>query len=163
MTRRTLALPAVVAALLLAGPLATPARADFHVLRSSPAAGSAVVQPPDEVRITFDQPVNDVASMVQVSAGDGSYNAGVVTVTGGTTLVQPVRHLSPGDYSVQWSAAAGPGAPATAGTFRFTVAAPPEPSVGVGQWLVVLVMAAVVALLGTTLIRRRLARRAGKP
>jgi hypothetical protein len=39
------------------------------------------------VRITLDQPVNDVASSVRVSASDGLYNSGVVTVVDGNTLV----------------------------------------------------------------------------
>lgn len=159
MTRKTLALLAVVAA-LLGGPFATPALADFHVLRSTPAAGSTVAAPPGEVQITFDQPVNDVASTVQVNASDGLYNSGVLRVSGGTTLVQPVRHMASGSYTVSWTAAAEPGAPTTSGKFSFTVAAAPEPSAGTGQWIVVGVMALIAAALGSVLLRRRLDRKA---
>jgi len=157
-TRRILAPLAVVVALLFGA--ATPARADFHVLSTTPAAGSTVLAPPGEVRITLDQPVNDVASSVQVTSSGSVYNAGVVTVAGGTTLVQPVRRLSTGDYTVSWTAAAAPGAPATSGKFSFTVSAPPERSAGPGQWLVIAVLAVIIAILGRALIRRRLDRRA---
>jgi copper resistance protein C len=158
-TRRILAPLAVVVALLLGGPLATPAQADFHVTRSSPAAGATVPEPPGDVRITFDQEVNDVASSVRVSASDGVYNSGVLTVTGGDTLVQPVRRLSPGAYSVSWTAATGHGAAATSGKFSFTVSSSAEHTAGTGQWIVIGVMALIVAFLGSTLIRRRLDRR----
>jgi methionine-rich copper-binding protein CopC len=158
-TRRILALPAVVAALLLGGPLAAPALADFHVLRSTPAAGSTVPAPPADVRITLDQPVSDVASSVQVNASDGLYNSGVVTVTDGNTLVQPVRRMSPGSYTVTWTAASAPGAVTTSGTFSFTVTGAAEPSAGAGQWIIIGVMALIVAALGSTLLRRRLDRR----
>ena len=162
MTRKTLALLAVVVALLLGGPFATPAQADFHALRSTPAAGSTVTAPPAEVQITFDQPVNDVASSVQVDASDGLYNSGVVRISGGTTLVQPVRRMGSGTYTVSWTAAAGPGVPATSGKFKFTVSAPAEPSAGSGQWIVIGVMAVIIAALGSALLRRRLDRRAAE-
>jgi copper transport protein len=158
-TRRILALLAVVVALLLGGPLAAPALADFHVLRSAPAAGSTAQAPPADVRITLDQPVNDVASSMQVTAPDGLYNSGVVTVADGNTLVQPVRRMSSGTYTVSWTAASGPGAATTSGKFSFTVVAPPEPSAGLGQWVVIAVMVVIVAALGSALVRRRLDRR----
>jgi methionine-rich copper-binding protein CopC len=160
-TRRILALLAVVVALLVGG--AAPAVAEFHVLRTAPAAGSTVLEPPGDVRITLDQPVNDVASSVQVTSSGNVFNAGVVTVAGGTTLVQPVRRLSTGDYTVSWTAASAPGAPSASGKFSFTVSAPPERSAGLGQWLVVAVMAVIIAVLGRALIQRRLARRAETP
>jgi methionine-rich copper-binding protein CopC len=170
-TRRILTLLAAVVVLVIGGPLiapalATPALAEFHVLRSDPAAGATVTEPPAEVRITFDQPVSDVASTIQVSAQDGVYNSGVLRVDGGTTLVQPVRRLSPGDYSVSWTAASGPGAPAASGKFTFTVSAPSEPSAGIGQWIVVGVLFLIAAFLGGALLRRRLDRKAagqGRP
>ncbi|MEV6848938.1 copper resistance CopC family protein [Actinoplanes sp. NPDC051411] len=157
MTRRILALLAVVAVLLFGG--AAPARADFQVLRSTPAAGSTVLKPPAEVQVTFDRPVSDVASSVRVSAPGGVYNDGVVTLSAGNTLVQPVRRMSSGDYTVSWTATAAPGAPATSGKFTFTVSAPAEPGAGPGQWIVLGVLAVIIAFLGNALIRRRLARR----
>jgi methionine-rich copper-binding protein CopC len=160
-TRRILALLAALA-LLLGGPLAAPATADFHVLRSVPAAGATVVGSPAEVQVTLDQPVNDVASTVQVTSGSDVYNSGVLRVDNGATLAQPVRRMGAGDYQVTWTASAGAGQPATSGSFHFTVTSPPEPSAGIGQWLVIALMALVVALLGTTLARRRLARRAAE-
>lgn len=158
MTRRILALLAVVVALLLGGPLAAPALADYHVLRSNPAAGSTGPDPAD-VRITLDQPVNDVASSVQVSGSGGVYNSGVVTVTDGNTLVQPVRRMASGNYTVSWTAASAPRAPTTSGTFSFTVVATSEPSAGPAQWIIIGVLAVIVAALGSALIRRRLDRR----
>lgn len=157
MTRRILAPLAVVVALLLGS--ASPALAGFQVLRSTPAAGSTADGPPTDVRITFDQPVNDVASSVQVSGSGGTYNAGVATVTGGDTLVQPVRRMASGDYTVNWTAASAPGAATTSGKFTFTVSAPPEPSAGPGQWIAIGVMVVIIALLAAALLRRRLARR----
>jgi methionine-rich copper-binding protein CopC len=157
-TRRILALLAVVVALLLGGPLAAPALADFRVLRSDPAAGSTGPSPTD-VRITLDQPVNDVASSVQVSGSGGVYNSGVVTVADGDTLVQPVRRMPSGAYTVSWTAASAPGAATTSGTFVFTVVTAPEPSAGIGQWIIIGVMAVIVAALGSALLRRRLDRK----
>jgi methionine-rich copper-binding protein CopC len=156
-TRRILALLAVVVASLVVG--AAPALADFHLVSSVPAAGSTVLESPGEVKIIFDRPVNDVASSVQVTSSGSVYNDGVVTVEGGNTLVQPVRRLSSGNYSVSWTAASGPGAPSTSGKFGFTVSAPADRSAGTGQWIVVGVLAVIVAALGSTLIRRRLDRR----
>jgi methionine-rich copper-binding protein CopC len=156
-TRRILAPLAVVVVLLFSG--AAPALADFHVLRSNPAAGSTVPQPPAEVQITLDGPVSDVASSVRVSGSGGVYNDGVVTLSGGDTLVQPVRRMSSGDYTVSWTAAAAPGAPATSGKFTFTVSAPAERGGGAGQWVVLGVMAVIIAFLGNALLRRRLAKR----
>jgi methionine-rich copper-binding protein CopC len=158
-TRRILAPLTVVVALLLGGPFATPALADFHVLRSTPAAGSTVPAPPGEVRITLDQPVNDVASTVQVNASDGLYNSGVVRVEDGNTLVQPVRRMPAGAYTVGWTAAAAPGAPTTSGKFSFTVATPSEPPAGPGQWIIIGVLAVIAAALGSALVRRRADRR----
>ena len=158
MTRRILAPLAVIVALLFGG--ASPALAGFHVLHSTPAAGSTVLRPPGDVRITLDQPVNDVASSVRVTSSGDVYNDGVVTVDGGDTLVQPVRRMASGDYTVSWTAASAPGAPTTSGTFTFTVSAPAERSAGLGQWLVIAVMGVIIAILGRALIQRRLARRA---
>jgi methionine-rich copper-binding protein CopC len=156
-TRRILAPLAVVVALLFGS--ASPALADFHVLRSTPAAASTVLEPPTAVQITFDQPVNDVAGSIQVDGSGGTYNDGVVTVTGGDTLVQPVRRMSSGHYTVTWTAGSAPGAPTTSGKFSFTVNAAAEPSAGIGQWLVIAVMGAIVAALGVALARRRIEQR----
>jgi methionine-rich copper-binding protein CopC len=158
-TRKILALLAV-AVVLLGGPLATPALADFHVLRSEPAAGATVNQYVTLVAITFDQDVNDVASTVQVTGPDGTHNAGVLTVKGGATVDQPIARLSAGVYSVNWTASAGPGMPSTSGRFSFTVATANEPSGGFGQWLVLVPMAGLAGFLGLVLIRRRVDRRA---
>jgi methionine-rich copper-binding protein CopC len=156
--------------MLVAGPGAAPALADFRVLGSVPAAGAVLATPPDEVRITFDQPVSDEASLIQVrKVGGGSgaaasyadlYNAGLVRAAGSSALVQSVRLLPPATYEVAWTAGAGPGTPTTSGRFRFTVAGSPEGRAGAGQWVIIGLMALVIALLGVSLARRRIGRRA---
>jgi methionine-rich copper-binding protein CopC len=157
-TRRILALLAV-AAVLLGGPFATPALADFHVVKSSPAPGETINQFVTLVSITFDQTVSDVASTVQVIGPDGTHNAGVLTVDDRVTLDQPVARLSAGVYSVNWTASAAPGDVPTSGKFSFTVANADEPSGSVTQWLVLAPIAGLAGFLALVLIRRRLDRR----
>jgi methionine-rich copper-binding protein CopC len=169
--RRILSLLAVVA-LLVAGPGAAPALADFRVLASTPAAGATLTMPPVEVRISFDQPVNDELSSIQVRpVGKGSgaasayadlYNSGLVRSDGATALVQSVRLLPSGTYEVAWTAGAGAGTPTSSGKFQFTVAAPAEPGAGIGQWAIIGLMAVVIVFLAVNLGRRRIDRRALK-
>ncbi len=152
-------------ALLLAGPAATPALAAFTVLSSTPAAGTTVDAPPVDVQITFDQPVDELVSTVTVSPQGSSdiFNDGVVRAQSGATLVQSLRRLSSGTYQVAWTVGAAPNAPTTSGKFSFTMSAPPERQAGAGQWLVIAVMAIIIALLGTAYARRRADRRAAEP
>ena len=160
MTRRILALLAAVA-LLLAGPAATPALAAFTVLSSNPAAGATVAVPPADVQITFDQPVDELVSTVTVRAprsGD-IFNNGVLRAPNGSTVSQSVRHLPSGTYEVAWTVGAAANSPTTSGKFSFTVNTPPEPQAGAGQWLVIAVLAVIIALLGSALVRRRASRR----
>ena len=163
MSRRILALLAAVVVLVVG--TAGPAVAAVRVVTSVPAAGATVTKPPDEVRLTFDQAVSDLASTVQVhTVGAGSsyanlYNSGLVRSDGADALVQSVRLLPPGSYEVAWTASAGGTTATTSGSFRFTVAAPREAKTGPGQWAIIVVMALIIAFLAVSLGRRRLQRR----
>jgi methionine-rich copper-binding protein CopC len=163
-TRRIFALLAAVV-VLVAGSGAGPALAAFRVLGSTPAAGSTVTRPPDEVRITFDQAVNDEVSTIHVhpaGAGDSYatiYNLGLVRATGSRELVQSVRLLPPATYEVSWTAGAGGASPTSSGSFQFTVAAPPHAATGAGQWIIIGILALISLFLAISLIRRRIDRR----
>jgi hypothetical protein len=120
-----------------------------------------VAAPPDDVQITFDQPVDELVSTVTVRTQGSSdiFNNGVLRGQNGSTVVQSVRHLPSGTYEVAWTVGAAANSPTTSGKFSFIVATPPEPQAGAGQWIVIAVLAIIVALLGSALVRRRADRR----
>ncbi|XVU21253.1 copper resistance CopC family protein [Actinoplanes sp. CA-054009] len=88
-----------------------------------PTAGATVTAPVTEVRISFTQPVRANYSNVKVTGPDGAgYATGDLDVFLDLNILQPVRHLAPGEYRVSWSV--GVAAPGEArGEFRFTLTA----------------------------------------
>ncbi len=99
--------------------------ADAHAFPSSeePKVGSTINQPPAEVAIKFDNPIEQVFARLQVldqSGGDES---------AGPPTLDPDRHqlsvklkvLAQGDFTVKWSVVAEDGH-RTQGSYVFTVA-----------------------------------------
>ena len=94
------ALVALVAALL------APAAAWAHasLVRTAPANGAVLAHSPAVVRVTFDDTVRPGPGIAAIRNGGASVLAGHARVTGGKTLVVPLRRgLADGDYSVRWS------------------------------------------------------------
>ncbi|SNY71412.1 Copper-binding protein CopC (methionine-rich) [Paractinoplanes atraurantiacus] len=163
--------------LLIAGPGASPARADIAVLQTVPVAGSTLTAPITEVRLSFTRAVHANYSSVEVTGPDGAdYASGDLDVFMDLNIVQPVRHLAPGTYRVSWSA--GVAAPGEAqGQFDFTVpeaalmavddkpaaVAYDNPNSGPGVWLVLGGLAGLVVVLWVVLIVRRSKRELAPP
>ncbi|MDP9262629.1 MAG: copper resistance protein CopC/CopD [Actinomycetota bacterium] len=86
--------------------LAVPSAAWGHatLVRTDPANGSVLAQPPVAVQVIFDDRVQVGPGVEAIRNGGGSVLAGRPRVEGGRTLVVPVRReLADGAYSVRWS------------------------------------------------------------
>lgn len=123
--RRLLSVGAVLAA-LLGTQVAVAAVASAHdeLESSTPTADAALTAPPQEVTLTFSEPVNAEFSEVVVSApGGASVTVGDPQVAGGV-LTQPLAALSEsGTYRVAWRVVSGDGHPIS-GEFAFSLAVP---------------------------------------
>ncbi|HET8527749.1 MAG TPA: copper resistance CopC family protein [Gaiellaceae bacterium] len=95
---------ALLAAVLLA--LALPAAAAAHatLLRTLPADGAVLQRAPAAVRVVFDDTVETGPGIAAIRNGGGSVLAGKPHVSGGKTLVVPLRPgLGDGAYTVRWA------------------------------------------------------------
>ena len=95
---------ASIAALALAGG----AQAHARLQRSNPAAGSAIKASPAEIRLQFDDELDDWKSSIELTDAQGHAVAvGKTRLTGkpaqGLAAAVPVR-LKPGAYKVKWRA-----------------------------------------------------------
>src|SRR6201989_705020 len=101
----TLKTPLVAAASVLALLWVPSAAAHAFLVRSNPAAGSAVVRAPSSVRLSFDEGVRPAPGIEVVRNGGGSVLAGRPFVPPGkpTEIVLPLRpHLHHGAYTIRW-------------------------------------------------------------
>ena len=98
------------------------ARADAEVVSSEPAPGTQLSESPEQIRITFSEPVESQTTFVVT---DTKFNE----VNGVTPQVDPehqeqvyssIPRLDPGLYTVQWSAVTNDGGK-TSGKFSFAV------------------------------------------
>lgn len=114
-------LAALLAVLVGAVTLATPAAAHDEMLGSDPADGASLDAAPEELRMSFSGQPLEVGSVVVVTGPDGTdWADGAPTVEGGD-LVQPLRDGMPaGDYGVEWRAVSGDGHAVT-GELTFTL------------------------------------------
>jgi copper transport protein len=99
---------ALLALLVLLGPLVLPAGADAHayLLRTVPAEGSVVAKAPRNIKLIFDSPITAVANANHVVSSDNaSVMSGAAHVAPDhRTLVLPLeRNLPDGNYTVRWS------------------------------------------------------------
>lgn len=86
--------------------LVVPAAALAHanLVRTNPANGAVLAQSPARVLVTFDDTIRTGPGIEAIRNAGGSVLGGTAHVTGGKTLVVPLRrHLPDGDYSVRWA------------------------------------------------------------
>ena len=120
---RVLLFLSVLSTAVLALP-ASPASAHATPVGSSPAPGSVLGASPDEVTVTFSEPVAPVAGNVQVIAPDGERISGRATVDG-TTVRIPVRRAGKplGTYLISFRVISADSHP-VGGAITFSVGAP---------------------------------------
>jgi len=118
-------LAALVLALIavLAGP-ATPASAHAVLVGTSPAQGSVISDPPNQVVLTFTEGVRPIADKVRVVAPDGSRVDGGDPRASGTQLIIPMKPgAARGTYVVSFRVLSADSHP-VAGSFSYSVGAP---------------------------------------
>lgn len=124
--RRVLTALALAGAALLAS--AAPAFAHNVLVGSDPPAGASVAVGPQEVRLTYDAPVQYGSTTsfntVTVTGPNGTrWETGSVTVQG-NVVTAPIRPLGPaGEYTVGYRILSADGHPVS-GTVRFTLTTP---------------------------------------
>lgn len=137
------------------------ALAHNQLIDSTPEDGAQVESGPDEVRLTYDQPVREGYNTVNVIGPDGSYWTDDEVRVEGNEVVAPVRDLGPaGTYTVGYRILSNDGHPVT-GKVTFdltqegngTPAPPPEEAteedsgdIPVWPWVAGAVVLALVGL-----------------
>jgi len=105
----------------------SPASAHAQLESSHPAAGSVLAEPPNQIRLTFDDPIDRDGSTVHVfDDRGGQLETGAVTVTSADAREISVDLGSPlvaGTYTVEWVVTSEDTHPVT-GSFIFSVVAP---------------------------------------
>jgi methionine-rich copper-binding protein CopC/putative copper export protein len=84
---------------------AAPALGHAQLVQSTPAAGEVLPQPPDELRLTFSEPIEDGYTSADLIGGDGEVlleRAGQPDPADRYTLVVAVPPLADGAYTVLW-------------------------------------------------------------
>jgi len=119
--RRALAVPTILAGVLLLWP----ARAGAHAFlaRADPRVGSTAAGSPAAVTLTFTESIEPTFSRVEVVDGDGKpVETGAAEHPAPDTLRVPLPQLAAGTYTVHWSVVSID-THATEGSFKFTVSA----------------------------------------
>ncbi|MBX7067811.1 MAG: copper resistance protein CopC/CopD [Microthrixaceae bacterium] len=122
--RAALCLLVVVAASLWTAVWATPAGAHSALESSSPAAGSVTAEVPDEITLTFNEPVLLREDSVRLldAAGDDLDLPEAVVVDDVVSVDLP-RDLADGSYVVAWKVMSADSHPVS-GAFTFAIGAP---------------------------------------
>ncbi|GAB3164272.1 copper resistance protein CopC [Myceligenerans halotolerans] len=107
-----------------------PAAAHAVLVGTDPRDGAVLEAPPDEVTITFNEPVQVVAGSTTLLAADGSPVAATAVAVDDTVVVTPDAPLAAGTYVVSWRVISLDTHP-VAGAFSFSVGAPSDTSVDV--------------------------------
>lgn len=97
--------------------------AHAELLTAVPAPGSVVTNSPAEISLTFSEPISE-DSTILLFTEDFQPVAGIeaqVAETNPQMLVITVPPLTPGDYTVQWTAVSTDGHP-TSGSYTFRLA-----------------------------------------
>lgn len=119
-------LPLLLAATAMTLISPEPLSAHLRLVSSSPAAGSEMVRPPEEVRLRFSLPVQlPLSEIVLIGPAGPVQLPPVALATGsGDVLTAPLpTNLAAGTYLVQWRVAGADGHPIS-GEIRFTILAP---------------------------------------
>jgi copper transport protein len=128
---RAVALAVVAAAAVLLAILAGgPAAAHAVLVGTDPQDGTVLDAAPDDLTITFNEPVRAVVDGTTVLAADGSEVAADVAAVDATLVVTPDAPLADGTYVVSWRVISLDTHP-VAGAFSFSVGAPSATTVDV--------------------------------
>lgn len=160
---------------------ATPAFAHAKLIASTPTAGESLAAPPEQISLTFSEPVTPAANTVTIAGADGSsWTVGQAAIAGAVVTV-PVQPVGPaGAYTLTWKVVSSDGdeingtiaftmavaaAPPTTSTTVTTSDSPPTTAVnatpvanedsGVPVWVWILI--AVAVLLTATVVGARMA------
>lgn len=99
------------------------ARAHATLVKAFPAAGDVITRPLDEIRLTFNEPIQDGSTFVIFDTAFNVIEMGVYLDTGSdnTELVSEFPPFtSSGSYTLQWLAISQDGHPIE-GTYSFTI------------------------------------------
>ncbi|WP_253865541.1 copper resistance CopC family protein [Prauserella halophila] len=108
--------------------MATPAAAHNQLIESDPADGASLDEAPEQVTLTFNQPVQqgageDVNQIAVTGPDGGRWTAGDVQVDG-TTVTAPLHPLGPaGEYVIGFRVLSADGHPVSE-ELRFTLTGP---------------------------------------
>ncbi len=101
---------------------ATPAFAHARLIASDPAENAAVAAPPQQISLTFNEPVTPVENGITVTGPEGAaWTVGVPSVAGAVITI-PVQPAGPaGPYTLSYRVTSSDGDPVT-GDVPFTLA-----------------------------------------
>lgn len=146
---------AVLIALLALAASAVLVAAHAELVASEPAPGAVLAQPPDEIRLTFSEPVTDQSEILLFADGFQAIEGVTAQLDAADPAVifATLPVLEAGVYTVQWSSISDDGHEIS-GTFSFTVgdsasattsaAAPESSSSSMFTWLIAGMGVAVV-------------------
>ena len=123
MSRRTRLLLASAAVVLLIAGLARPATAHARLVSTEPSAGAQIQEPPDQVVLRFDEPMELAFGSISVFDGEGDRRdvGGVRYLSGDRTAVAiSLGDPRTGGYAVAWKVTSADGHPLE-GSFTFRV------------------------------------------
>lgn len=124
-TRTGMVLVAVLIALgaIFASPAETTAHAAFR--SSDPPAGAVITDTPEQIRVTFTEPLEGAGTGAAVLAGDGTDVAGVTTDIDAADQLALLIHLPPGlpdgGYTVSWHNLSAADGHSQQGYFSFSI------------------------------------------
>jgi|SRR6516162_521084 methionine-rich copper-binding protein CopC len=103
MNRRALALLSGILLALIAGVTAAASAHSFPE-QETPPAGATLAEPPAQVTIKYDAPIEKLFASLEVlnSAGQNEAVGEPQVSPDGWKLSVPVNKLQPGEYTVQW-------------------------------------------------------------
>lgn len=121
LTRRLIALLGLSAVWLILS--CTPVLAHARLLQTDPANGARLSQPPEQVRLSFDEPIEAEFTPVKVSDQQGNRvdrDDARVDPNDARVLTADLEELPEGTYTVEWRVTSADTHPVN-GTYRFTV------------------------------------------
>lgn len=126
--RRARVLRAIFLTVVITALTVGPVLADADLVEATPAADAVLTEPPGEVRLVFDEPLDADKSSVEVlDPGGATIAEGAVPASDPDTIVADLPALAPGVYEVRWTAGSTDGH-LVRDTYTFTVDAAPSPT-----------------------------------